>query len=584
MSRNTRRKDLYRYVEPPRFRRTIPLAVIGALIASLLVVVPVFAELSAESDPTTPVVLETESAAYTIEHDGLAGWDDASALSESRYIEYNSLTDYSPVVDYDLGRYAGSMFWITNKVTGASDFWMAGYTGAGIDVALIDTGVVPVDGLRYPGKVINGADLSFESQADNLRYLDTYGHGTHLAGIIAGRDDAASAIVEGDSSVFLGMAPGARIVSVKVADSMGAADVSQVIAAIDWVVEHRTDNGMNIRVLTLAYGTDGVQSYPVDPLALAVERAWHAGIVVVVAAGNDGNDVALRDPAFDPFVIAVGAGVNDGARGITEVAPFSSCGTGERFVDVVAPGRSVVSLRNPGSFADEFYPEARVADRFFLGSGTSQAAAVFSGAVALLLDQRPELTPDQVKQLLTHNTATWIDGASAMCQGAGSLDLSAALDARTPTAPSSAQTYQFSDGSGSLEAARGTNHVYDEGVALEGEIDIMSSPWNGYSCSTIVVRIDKVKTRVFTCDSLWDDGTFNGASWSGASWSGASWSGASWSGALWSGASWSGASWSSKSWSSASWSGASWSGASWSSASWSGASWSGDTWAGLSWN
>jgi len=353
-SRNTRSKDLYRYVEPPRLRRTIPMAMIGALIAGLLVGAPAFAELTADSDPTTPVVLEIEPA-LTIEYDGLAGWDDASALAVSSYVEYNSLTYYSPVVDYDLGQFAGSMFWITNNVTGAVRFWQAGYTGDGVDVALIDTGVVPVDGLRYPGKVINGADLSFESQADNLRYFDTYGHGTHLAGIIAGRDDLASVVEKGDTEVFLGMAPGARIVSVKVADSMGAADVSQVIAAIDWVVEHRTDNGMNIRVLTLAYGTDGVQSYQVDPLALAVERAWHAGIVVVVAAGNDGNDAVLRDPAFDPFVIAVGAGDTDGSGGVTDVTPFSSCGTGERFVDVVAPGRSIVSLRNPGSFADEFF-------------------------------------------------------------------------------------------------------------------------------------------------------------------------------------------------------------------------------------
>jgi len=102
------------------------------------------------------------------------------------------------------------------------------------------------------------------------------------------------------------------------------------------------------------------------------------------------------------------------------------------------------------------------------------------------------------------------------------LDLSAALDAPTPIAADSAQGFPFSDGSGSLEAARGTNHVYDEGVALGGEIDILSSPWTGYQCSTEYVRIDKVKTAIVTCDSLWDGGIFNGASWSGASWSSAS--------------------------------------------------------------
>ncbi len=471
-------------------------------------------------------------------------WEDASALA-----------------GVPQGQYSGSMTWITNHITGANDFWRAGYDGSGVDVALIDTGVVPVDGLTWPGKVINGADLSFESQADNLRYLDTYGHGTHLAGIIAGRDNA--------DSEFSGMAPGARIVNVKVADSQGAADVSQVIAALDWVVEHRNDMGMNIRVINLAYGTDSVQPYQIDPLSHAVERAWHAGIVVVVAAGNDGNAALLRNPAIDPYVIAVGAAENDSSH-IYGVASFSNCGTSDRFVDIVAPGRSLLSLRSPGSYADQYYPEAAVSGGYFLGSGTSQSAAVVAGGVALILDQRPELNPDQVKALLM-DTAEHVQGADFKCQGAGSLDLTAAEKARSPRANSADQTYQVADGTGSLEAARGANHVYDNGIALTGEMDIMSSPWVGYCSNGTCVT------------TLWDGGNFNGASWSGASWSGASWSGASWSGASWSGASWSGASWSSKTWSGASWSGASWSGASWSGASWSGASWSGDTWAGLSW-
>jgi serine protease AprX len=463
------------------------------------------------------------------------------------------------------GQYSGSMAWITNQITGADEYWRAGYTGAGIDIALIDSGVVPVDGLTWPGKVINGPDLSFESQADNLRYLDTFGHGTHLAGIIAGRDNA--------DAQFSGMAPGARLVNIKVADSHGAVDVSQVIAAIDWVVQHRNDNDMNIRVITLAYGTDSVQPYQIDPLSHAVEMAWNAGIVVVVATGNDGNDMPLRNPAIDPFVLAVGAAENDSSQ-ISGVASFSNCGTSERFTDLVAPGRSILSLRNPGSYADEHFPEAAVDGTYFLGSGTSQAAAVVSGAVALLLQQRPDLTPNQVKALLMDH-AEYVQGADFTCQGAGSLNLSSVIKARTPNVNSTNQTYESSNGTGSLEAARGSNHVYDEGVALEGEIDIMSSPWTGY-CS--------VEGNATTCfDTLWNGGDFNSASWSGASWSSASWSGASWSSASWSGASWSGVSWSSKSWSSASWSGASWSDASWSSASWSGASWSGNTWAGLSW-
>ena len=488
--------------------------------------------------------------------------------------EFRQWEDATPLGSYAHGDYEGSMYWITKKSTNASDYWKAGITGAGVDVALIDTGVAPVDGLTYPGKVINGPDLSFESQIPGMEHLDANGHGTHLAGIIAGRANGAKRIAKGDDVNFLGMAPGARIVNVKVGDAYGAVDVSQVIAAIDWVVAHRNDNGMNIRVITLAYGTDSVQPAQVDPLAHAVEMAWRAGIVVVVAAGNDGNDAALRNPAYDPFVIAVGASQNVGQKDASSddvVAKFSNCGTAERGVDLVAPGKSIVSLRVPGSLADTENPSARVADGYFLGSGTSQAAAVVSGAAALVLEQHPWLTPDQVKQFLTTDTAESLTSASATCQGAGGLALGAALKATPPSLVEAWQTHAHADGSGSLDASRGSFRLYDivsgEKVVLEGEFDIMGNDWNGYECST-----------PWTCTSLWSEGDFNGASWSGASWSGASWSGASWSGASWSGASWSGASWSSKIWSGASWSGASWSGASWSGASWSGASWSGASW------
>jgi serine protease AprX len=328
----------------------------------------------------------------------------------------------------------GAMANVNDRVLGSSYFWRHGYTGAGVTVAMIDTGVVPVDGLTVPGKIINGPDLSLESVYENLRYLDAYGHGTHLAGIIAGRDDDAAEIPkEGDlRDHFVGVAPGAQILNVKVGDAIGEADVSQVIAAIGWVVKHRDDNGMNVRVLNLAFSVDGTQDYQSEPLAYAVEAAWKAGIVVVVAAGNDGNDAALRSPAYDPFVITVGADDTQGTATVKddELPEFSNCGTDNRPVDLIAPGHSIISLRDPGSFADAYYPDARVGDRFFRGTGTSQAAAIVSGAAALLLQQRPELTPDQVKALLT-STARPIPDASPSCQGGGLIDLKAAYKTST---------------------------------------------------------------------------------------------------------------------------------------------------------
>ena len=226
-----------------------------------------------------------------------------------------------------------------------------GYAGKGIDVALIDTGVTPVQGLDQPGKIVYGPDLSNEGSQPNLANLDTYGHGTHLAGIINGDD--------GDEVV--GIAPDSRIVSVKVAGATGETDIAQVIAGIDWVVEHKNDNGLNIRVLNLSLGMPGVKTNVGDPLSAAVERAWHAGIVVVAATGNRGNDAGgIDSPAVSPYVIAVGAHESYDSSGAQDwIAPWSSGGNEYRQPDVVAPGRSIVSFRVPGSMLDQLHPTAR---------------------------------------------------------------------------------------------------------------------------------------------------------------------------------------------------------------------------------
>jgi len=442
---------------------------------------------------------------------------------------------YNPVSDVN------SMYNV-EQMDGAHAYWNAGYTGQGVGVALIDSGVTPVDGLTTPGKVVNGPDLSFESQNPSLEYLDTFGHGTHMAGIIAGRDSEVTSVSSSDTTHFLGMAPDAQIVSLKVADALGQTDVSQVLAAIDWVVQHQHDNGMNIRVLNLSYGTDSSQSYVLDPLAYAAEQAWLHGIVVVVAAGNGGNNSdGLDDPAIDPYVIAVGASNTNNTTSVRYHLPanFTSEGDGTRNPDLSAPGVHVVSLRDPGSFIDDtFGATATVSNRFFLGSGTSQAAAVVSGAAALLLSQRPGLTPDQVKALLVDHTHSMY-GPSDL-KGSGELNLGAVLNAPTPNA---AQTWSTSNGTGSLEASRGSDHVVDaNGNALTGEQDIF-----GNAVDTSALAASEANA------SAWDGGIFNGASWSGSSWSGSSWSGSSWSGASWSGASWSGASWSGSSWSEDDW-------------------------------
>ena len=236
---------------------------------------------------------------------------------------------------YDPATDMNSMF-NTTLYTGATSWWTAGYTGKGVDVAVIDSGVSPVAGLDTPGKLVYGPDLSLESQVPNLRNLDTYGHGTFMAGLIAGRDAALTApYALAAPSVYRGMAPDARIVSLKVAVADGGTDVSQVIAAIYWVIAHRNDNGLNIRVINLSYGTNSLQAYEVDPLSYAVEQAWKKGIVVVAAAGNTGYQhgkgaPGLADPAYNPYVIAIGGSDSMGTASTKddEAGSYSASGCG----------------------------------------------------------------------------------------------------------------------------------------------------------------------------------------------------------------------------------------------------------------
>lgn len=444
---------------------------------------------------------------------------------------------------------AGSLANIAWQI-GAPRFWAYGHTGKGVDVAVIDSGVTPVSGLAQSDKIVNGPDLSFERRSDNLRHLDTYGHGTHIASVIAGRDPGLSIQDALTGDAFVGIAPGARIVNLKVANALGATDVSQVIAAIGWVVENRNRDGLNIRVLNLSFGTDGGQDYLVDPLAYAAEQAWHAGIVVVVAAGNSGTDLGrLNNPAYDPYVIAVGASNTLGTLDISDdrVTAFSSRGDSRRNPDVVAPAKQVVALRVPGAHLDQLYPQARVGERFFRGEGTSQAAAVVSGAAALIAAQRPSITPDQLKHLL-RNTARSLPDASGRAQGKGMINLWSAFDAKTST--DEVQKWSRSSGTGSLDAARGSIRVVgSDGTLISGEACVFDEQFDSW--------FDTSATEgVFFDGNSWSGFAPDGESWSsdldGNSWSSTGTTGNSWSG--WSGSVWTdGNSWSANGWLGVSW-------------------------------
>jgi serine protease AprX len=484
----------------------------------------------------------------------------------------------------------GSLFTIENAI-GVRAIWKlhdgAGrpVTGQGVGVALLDSGVTQVPGLGGAFKVTYGPDLSIEGNGV-LNDQDTFGHGTFMAGIIAGRGatNPSSDLPSAPPSIQLGVAPDAKLLALKLATTDGSTDVSQVIAALDWVTEHPVmPDGTRVRVINLSYGTDSAQAYQNDPLAAAAENAWKHGIVVVTSAGNSGSATGrLTDPAVDPYVLAVGAAdssdkIGGWAPKTTSAASFSNVATG-RHADLVAPGTSLVSLSDPGSYVYDNNPQGLVlgdaSGKLFRGSGTSQAAAVVSGAVADLLQAFPALTPDQVKYALTAS-ADRLPNGSVDANGAGMINMQSAFglashivgtDKKGATLKAAAvQSFALAGGQGSLDAARaGTVPVDANGNVISGEVDIQGNPWNA---------------------PAWWQASSSLTAWSGGQWMGTTWTGDGWtsvgsglSSARWSSARWSSARWSDANWDSARWSSASWSSARWSSARWSSARWSSDLW------
>jgi serine protease AprX len=318
-----------------------------------------------------------------------------------------------------------------------------GEDGAGVRVAVVDSGIEPVKNLgvtrdRPLGRIVAWTDLVDPNRTSPT---DPFGHGTHVAGIIAAdleeiRDPG------GRVATYGGVAPQADLVSVRVLDRDGEGRTSDLIAGIDWVVDHAS--ALGIRVLNLSLGHAVHEPAATDPLVRACERAWDAGLLVVVSAGNGGREGngygTITSPGNSERVLTVGALNDGGTWGRSDDVPTSYSSRGPARLDgtvkpdLLAPGDNIVSLRVPHSTLDRELPDNRVGSssrgaaepEFFRLSGSSMAAAMASGGAALLLAADPSLDPDTLKARLMRSAEKRTE--DLYVRGAGSLDLAAALE------------------------------------------------------------------------------------------------------------------------------------------------------------
>ena len=419
--------------------------------------------------------------------------------------------------------------------------------GAGVTVAVVDTGVADIADLA--GRLTH-VDVSRSGGGDD------YGHGTFVAGLVAG---------DGHDShgVYAGVAPGAHILDVRVAANDGSTDLVAVLKGLQAVAAHP-----EVDVVNLSLSSGSPLPYQVDPLTVALEALWRKGITVVVPAGNDGTAGAgtITSPGVDPLLLTVG-GLDEngtGAHGDDSVASWSSQGPAPEHIakpDLVAPGAHLVSTASVGSVVWSANPGSRVGSSYMLGSGTSFSTAVTSGAAAVLLADRPSLSPGQVKALTTGTTYPVSGGPSVA--GQGGLDLAAALAAKAPSVKAPRDDV---DGSASAWTA------FLQALA-DGDAEAAASSWARLSPDA----------RQWAARQ-WAELAPDARQWAARQWAARQWAARQWAASSWAGDGTSSEEWAARQWAASSWAARQWADGDWSARQWAASSWAARQWAGTDWS
>jgi serine protease AprX len=356
---------------------------------------------------------------------------------------------------------------------------------------------------------------------------DAGGHGTHVAGIVAGNGQRSA-------GEYVGIAPGANVLDVRVLDRNGNGRISSVVRGIEWVLAHRAQ--YNIRLINLSLGMPARLPYQLDPLSAAAEIAWKHGVAVFAAAGNGGPSAgSVESPGIDPYVITVGATDDRGTFSVDDdiLNSFSAWGTPPGSTpkpDVVTPGRRIVSLRVPGSYLDTLYPDrvttAQNGSTYFRLTGTSMATPVASGSAALLLQQQSGLNPDRVKAILMGTTRSW-----GSATGGGLLPDPAA------------------DGNGLVDALAA---VYS---GPRTPANAGQRPANTFARALYPI--------LYGQPLIWKDPNYKGINWTQLTWATLSWDNLAWDNLAWDNLAWDSLGWDNLAWDNLAWDNLAWDNLAW---------------------
>ena len=507
MNLSAKKDDISFVVPNPLRRSSLKRLLAAGLGGSLLLVPGVGTAATPSNEAPSPVVVLGTDAAHTAAAVGRAGGsvdrilDSVGGVSaqltadQRRALEGAGLrvvADSTASVTSTGFDDAGDLVQVAALNPLAADDAAA---GAGVGVALLDTGVAAVAGIA--DRMAEVVDLTDEADG-----IDRYGHGTFMAGLIAGQGTGA--------------APGAHLVSVKIAGADGTTSLSTVLDGVDFVVETRDE--FDTRILSLSLGVEAMGPWAADPLAIAAEYASAAGILVVTAAGNEAGRVT--SPGIAPSALTVGATDHHDTATTNDDTVAAWSGSAATKPEVVAPGEAIVSLRAPGSTIEALHPSARIGDDQFRGSGTSMATALAAGAAAVVAEQTPDATPRELKAML-------VVGAEDLGTGVRTVDIQGAEQLAA-----------------SLQLNRPAGPVVDGGRPVS---------WTGSSWS--------------------------GTRWTGTRWTGTRWTGTRWTGTRWTGTRWTGNSWTGTRWAGTRWTGTRWTGTRWTGTRWTGTRWTGTRWA-----